>query len=448
MKRINKIVSIVLALGLGACNYLDVKPSGQVIPETVTEYRALLTQGYSFYPEYKHMLTVRADEAFPYGTKSAYASYISVALWDESNPGVYTPVYPWRTFYNTIFYANSIIENIDGASEDTRQDSREQLKAEALLLRAYAHFELLNLYAKPYDASTASADRGIPMALKIDIEQAYVPQTVEQVYTQILRDMEEAENLMQVEEQPAATRYRFSKKSAKALEARVRLYRSEWDLAFAAAEELLPFELENLNDPQAVLPYDYSSKEAILSLEQITNRDIVGEGRMYMMPNLMDKYNKTEDMRVGMYFIQSGEDYLPNKGYSSNIRVSFRSAEIYLIAAEAAAHLEGKLDIAKNYLKQLMEKRLTPDYYRQKAAVVDAMNQQQLIDEIADERARELALEGHRWYDLRRTTRPAIEKVYTDNNGEQKTARLEANDARYTIRFPKEAIENNPDLSN
>lgn len=447
MKRIDIILSVVLALGLGACNYLDVKPAGQVIPETVTEYRSLLTQGYAFFPKTKFILGVRADEIFPYGTKSAYDSYISVALWDEFNPGVYTPTYPWQTFYNTIFYANSVIENVDGATVDTRQDSGEQLKAEALLIRAYAHFELLNHYAKPFNASTASSDRGVPLALKIDIEQNYVPQTVGQVYTQILRDIEEAEGLMQVEEQPAATRYRFSKKSAKALEARVRLYRSEWDLALAAAEELLPCGLEDLNDPEATLPYDYSSKEAILSLEQISDRDIVGGG-MYVLPNLMDKYNKTDDRRVGIYFTRKEEDYLPNKGYSSNIRVTFRSAEIYLIAAEAAAHVEGKLQIAKDYLKQLMEKRLTPAYYQQKAAEVEAMNQQQLIGEIADERARELALEGHRWYDLRRTTRPAMGKVYTDNNGEQKTARLEADDPRYTIRFPKEAIENNPNLNN
>lgn len=34
--------------------------------------------------------------------------------------------------------------------EDTEEDSREQVKGEALLLRAYTHFDLLNLYGKPY----------------------------------------------------------------------------------------------------------------------------------------------------------------------------------------------------------------------------------------------------------------------------------------------------------
>lgn len=128
--------------------------------------------------------------------------------------------------------------------------------------------------------------------------------------------------------------------------------------------------------------------------------------------------------------------------------MTFRSAEIYLIAAEAAAHREGQLSRAKEYLKQLMEKRLTPEYYAEKAAAVDAMNQAQVIAEIADERARELALEGHRWFDLRRTTRPEIAKEYTDLDGVRQTAVLRENDARYTIRFPQEATENNPNLRN
>lgn len=446
MKRISILLLTILSLGLNSCDYLDVKPSGQVIPETVTEYRALLVDGYYGFPLYKQLLAVRSDEVFPYAGKSSYDSYISVALWDEYNPGTYTPVYPWQNMYETIFYANSIIENIDGAIVDTHSDTREQLKAEAYLLRAYTHFELLNLYGKPYSAATATTDRGIPLSLKIDIEQNYVPQSVEQVYIQILEDIGEGERLMQVEDQPLATRYRFSKRSAKALEARVRLYRSEWDQALTAVEELLPCELEDLNDSDATAPFDYSSREAIMTLDRISSSDVEGS-RMYMLPNIMDKYRKDgSDLRVGLYFKKSEENYEPAKGYSNNIRVTFRGGEIYLIAAEAAAHIDGKLSVAKNYLKQLMEKRLTPAYYAEKAAEVEAMNQAQLIVEIADERARELALEGHRWYDLRRTTRPVMVKVYTDKQDQRQTATLLENDSRYTIRFPKEAVAANPDL--
>ena len=228
---IKKSVSIYIGilLAFSSCDYLDVKPAGQVIPETVTEYRALMTRGYDAYPPFKNLLSARADETFPSAqSSSAYGDYISVALWNEANPGEYTPSYPWTMMYNTIFYANSIIENIDGAEIDAKKDSREQLKAEALLMRAYVHFQLVNLYAAPYNRTTAATERGIPLSLKIDIEQKYIPQTVEEVYSQILSDIHIGEELMKVEQQPLETRYRFSRRAAKALEARVHLYRGDW----------------------------------------------------------------------------------------------------------------------------------------------------------------------------------------------------------------------------
>lgn len=445
---IKKSVSIYIGilLAFSSCDYLDVKPAGQVIPETVTEYRALITRGYDAYPPFKNLLSARADETFPYAKSySAYGDYISIALWNEVNPGDYTPAYPWTMMYNTIFYANSVIENIDDAKIDSKDDTREQLKAEALLMRAYAHFQLVNLYAAPYSNTTAATERGIPLSLKIDIEQKYIPQTVEVVYKQILSDIREGGELMKVEQQPVETRYRFSRRAAKALEARVQLYRGDWQAALNAAESLMPCELEDMNAADYVSPYKYDSKEAIMTLDKVTDRYFI-KGSLYIIANLADKYNKTEDRRFVDYYIESDGQYWPKKGHGDNVRMTFRNGEVYLIAAEAAAHLDGQLDVSKNYLKQLMKNRLTTEYYSQKAVEVDKMNQEQLLAEIADERARELALEGHRWFDLRRTTRPEIIKEYIDQDGVKQTAVLQKDDLRYTIRFPKEATANNPEL--
>ena len=54
---------------------------------------------------------------------------------------------------------------------------------------------------------------------------------------------------------------------------------------------------------------------------------------------------------------------------------------------------------------------------------------------------------GYRYRDLRRTTRPEIVKEYTDQEGVRQTAVLHKDDPRYTIRFPKEATANNPELN-
>ncbi|MNY75344.1 SusD family protein [compost metagenome] len=73
---------------------------------------------------------------------------------------------------------------------------------------------------------------------------------------------------------------------------------------------------------------------------------------------------------------------------------------------------------------------------------INALSGTALLSEILEERALELALEGHRWYDLRRTTQPQIIHTY---DGEQFI--LRQNDPRYTLPFPTEAITVNPDLN-
>ena len=71
------------------------------------------------------------------------------------------------------------------------------------------------------------------------------------------------------------------------------------------------------------------------------------------------------------------------------------------------------------------------------------MNQAELITEILNERARELAFEGHRRFDLRRTTRPEQRKTI-----DGQTLIFSQDDERYTLRIPQSAIAANPDLMN
>lgn len=444
MKIKNIIYTICSVAVLSSCNYLDITPAGKVIPETVTDFRALMTSAYNTVPAYKYLLSIRSDELFPLaGSQTTYSNYINFAKWVD-NAASNTISYPWGTPYKAIFYTNSVIADVMSAEINTNEDSREQVMAEALLLRAYLHFDLLNMYAKSYDPSSAGSDKGIPIATTIDIEQHYLPATVEKVYEQILGDIERGRELLQVEEQPKETMYRFSKKTAMALEARVRLYRSEWEQALSLAEELIPTcSLENFNDPQFVLPYEKSSKEAMMNLDLIGGSNDMRD--LYILPGYVDKY-KAGDLRVGKYFAKDGDYYKLVKGNGDNLKISFRGAEVYLIAAEAAAHIDGKLNLAKTHLKAFIETRLTPEYYAQKSTEIDAMTQQQLLEEIIDERAREFIIEGHRWFDLKRTTQPII--VKPNPGGDDPTITLGKDGVGYVIPYPREATESNPDLRN
>ena len=149
------------------------------------------------------------------------------------------------------------------------------------------------------------------------------------------------------------------------------------------------------------------------------------------------------DLRPDAYFAPADKDgnRKSKKGGNSEFRCTIRTGELYLNSAEAAAQSDN-LPEARKRLLQLMEKRYTVEAYAQKKTSVESMGKDELIKEILNERARELAFEGHRWFDLRRTTRPRIEKIL---DGQKYV--LEQDDPRYTLQIPKEAIAANPNLT-
>ena len=121
-----------------------------------------------------------------------------------------------------------MIDGVADADDDSSEDKR-QILGEAYAMRAYAHFDLVNLYGKPYDPQTASTDRGVPLSTYIDIEQKYRPTNVAAVYRQIVEDIEAAERTMTLEKQESPTlNYRFSLDALAAFKARVMLYMRNW----------------------------------------------------------------------------------------------------------------------------------------------------------------------------------------------------------------------------
>ena len=149
------------------------------------------------------------------------------------------------------------------------------------------------------------------------------------------------------------------------------------------------------------------------------------------------------DKRRSKYFRQvTASNIQIQKGGSNQYAYSCRTGEIYLNAAEAALETVG-IDEARFYLLKLMQSRYNDSYYQQRESAILAMEKDELIIEILEERRRELAFEGHRWFDLRRRERKQLTKTYL---GE--TFVLEENDSRYAIRIPSEAIAANPELAN
>lgn len=420
-------------------DYLDIKPVGQVIPITVEDYRSFLTSAYSITNSGKVLTSFRSDELALSSQATGVEQYEDVFIWNDLNPSPLMKAYPYASFYNIIFYTNHIINSQDDI--EGNQEAIDQLVGEAYALRAMQYFELINLYAKPYNSSTASTDAGVPVTTIYETGVDYPVATVEEVYQLILSDLEEAETLINIEQQTPGLNYRFSQWALHAFKARVYLYRQEWQKALDYADAALAIgsELQDLNSDVNIMPSEYNSVESILALETVATFDLVKNASI--SNELISVYNQEEDLRFNLYFSQNSDGrYRSKKREETRYKVSYRTSEMYFIRAEALVRLQ-KLDLAKEALLALVKQRYTHEGFEAYTLRISGLTPDELIKEIIEERRREFAIEGHRWNDLRRTTQPEITKVY---DGERYT--LKKNDERYVIPFPRDAVINNPDL--
>lgn len=440
--KIHTAILLSSLLLLSACDsYLDIKPVGSVIPTTAQEYRALMARAYQLVPTERGAVCFRSDEMQVSTDGYDQRLYGDWERWNDAAPSPNTNQLDWGGYYSTIFIANHVIEKGHNITEGT-PDVVNQLVGEAYLLRAYMHFILVNLHGQPYTREGALSTKAIPLKLNNDLEVFLTRNTVEEVYTSILSDISHARELMTKESWEVEFSYRFTSLTVDAMESRTFLYMGEWQNALNASEALLrkKSSLEDLNADSPLLPNHFKSVESITALEYMRS-NVNNANRV---PKAFLALYDEGDLRLSFYFSPANEDgeVKSLKGGKNDFACSFRVGEMYLNAAEAAANLN-KLPEARTRLLQLMQKRYTPEAYAAKETAVNAMNQQELIKEILDERARELAYEGHRWFDLRRTTRPRIEKIL-----DGKSYVLEQDDARYTLPIPKDAIAANPGLAN
>lgn len=440
-KKMKKIITILGVIALSftvtSCDrFLDITPEGKVIPTTVEDYQKVLVSAYAKYPTHKSLTALRTDELVLDNNSMDFASLREIAMWKDSNLDQVTTEFPWVSFYTVNFYLNQIIN--EGSKTMAGGNERNQILAEAYALRAYTYFDLVNLYGKPYNSTTASSDRGVPISLEIDLEKVLPASSVQEVYQQIHADLTKAEELMITEKQVAGENFHFSKVALKALQARVALYQQDWQKALDYANQALAInnQLVDLNSSD-VIPNRYDAAESILALDLALNNSVQNVG--YASQDLLNSYTDS-DKRFDLYFERNGDQYKVKKGGSTDYRVSFRTAELYFIKSEALLKLN-KLQEAKEALLPVLKTRYNATGYAELQSQVNAMNNSAFMSFILEERFREFALEGQRWYDLRRANQKTITH---EVNGKEYI--LQQNDVRYTIEIPQSAKKNNPYL--
>ncbi|MBI1342475.1 MAG: RagB/SusD family nutrient uptake outer membrane protein [Terrimonas sp.] len=310
----------------------------------------------------------------------------------------------WNPAYKHIYTTNLCLERLAGSN--ITPSLKACLRGEALFLRVFCYFHLVNLFGD------------VPLILTTDYEKnARMPRTPEsEVYEQMVTDLTEAAEIL-----PSAyesgTRARVTKWAAKALLARVYLYLKRWDNAEAMASEVINAGLFTL--PALTEVFLKTSSETILQLQPVNSvwntwegRDILpasaNETPKYVLTDRMFQSFETNDNRktvwVGSRVFNGQAVQYPAKYrvYGSGAPLTeyyivLRLAEQYLIRAEARTH---KLDLGGG-LTDL-------NRIRQRAglAATAANDTSALLNLLEQERQAELFSEwGHRWYDLKRTGR-------------------------------------------
>lgn len=343
----------------------------------------------------------------------------------------------WSYAYYTIARANNVINNLDDkVGVDATQQQVNNVKAEALFIRALCYFDLVITYCQPYNYNATEDDKmGVPLVLVTENGKP-ARDSKENVYNQIVADLLQAESIMADDyvrsgvTDKAATP---TKPAIQALLSRVYLYMNKWQEAANYATkvinnkkyELAPADAYAAMFSAATAPEggeiifevygsdknEYWDNSGWAHLPFITTTDDQGShGDVCATKDLYDLYSEG-DVRKSM-FKQHGNDYFPTK-YSGKPKDSdpkytnvpiLRLSEMYLNRAEAiinGASIQG----------------VTAESDLRKIATVRGASQTAAATKqgVFDERRRELAFEGHITADYARCNKSMTRKDFDDS---------------------------------
>lgn len=329
----------------------------------------------------------------------------------------------WNQLYSVVANANMVIQKGPSALlAPSAADSAEatHIVAEAYAARGVVFFDLVRMYAQAYNYTADASHMGIPLAITTDVDAVQSPSrsSVKDTYAQIIADLNAAIRLFRDSKASDYGSGRINLYSAQALLARVLLYKGDWEGAAALTNQvissgkysLLPTDkmvsdFNQAGNSETIFeiintPVDNRSTDALSAMfNQTAYGDVLATDDLWKIYDEKDArlgFLK-KDKRAG----NGGENpaiiitkYKDVTTFAESIKV-MRFAELYLIRAEALAHLgnDGEARQALNYVVL----RANPG-----AAPVTASGKA-LLDTIALERRKELAFEGHRLFDMARS---------------------------------------------
>lgn len=371
----------------------------------------------------------------------------------------------WRTFYEIIYNVNSILANIDAASTTT-QAEKDYVKGQALALRGYCYHNLAQWYSFTYPGH----ENDLCVPLVIEPTTVGLPRsTVQQVYTQINKDLDDAIALLTSANAPRRHVSDLTLNVAHGLRARVALEMRDYNAAkthadaaragynlntsaqFAAGFDNYQNQVwlwgMELNDEQSTI---YASFFSHLDMT-IGGYAGLGYSPKFVNPDLFNGLSDN-DIRKQLMVprvvggLTSYVNYKFNAGAGKEFAADYvlmRPEEMLLISAEANARLGGANETtAQSLIKELWDARITP------AVAAPTQTGQALIDLILFERRVELWGEGFRFRDLKRLKlplqrNPTVGSVRGHTPSVAVVMSLNAESPEYRHKLPQAEIDNN-----
>lgn len=471
LKSIYKVMGCaILAASLSSCvnDWLDVTPSdGTDADAALTSSSDLAAARTGMYKALKgnsSLVDYYGQQFFVYGDVHAGDDYQYNNIGGSNRASFYYDMnyqtaseftssnVAWKSPYIVIGRANRIIAAAEGGALSDAAEAKatiDQYAAEAKVLRALAHFDLVRIYGKPY-TEDQGASLGVPLVTGV-LESNAKParSTVAEVYTQVVKDLTEAisSNALATETEPGYV----SVWGAKAILSRVYLNMGDYANALSVAEDIIknsgaalwtrdqyfkawdastPNESEFLFRLNVAGSTDNNDLNGIGNLQQREGYKEMVATKKFVDMLTSDPKDVRNDMFLPATAAKEVATYGTNKVFLNKLRGQggnlrnvtivpiIRLSEVYLTAAECAFRNNDKTK-AVEYLNDLVKNRTTTVA---SLATVDNIT----LERILIERRKELIGEGQRYFDALRNNETITRYTSEADKGWHKTLSKEA----------------------
>ena len=438
----------LICLVNGGCKksaFLDAIPDqSQVVPSSIADCQALMDNdevmngfGSSGYPS---LGEIGSDDY--YASKAQYNLYAptdqNAAIWATTIYSGTGDAVDWDLPYRVVFYANEVMQEL-GTLAQTPAAGWNNAEGSAFFYRAFAFYQLAQIFAPVYDSSSAGTDWGIPLRLSADVSEKITRATVQQTYDRITGDLTAALPLLP--DLPASYPTRPSRAASYGLLARVYLSANDYPKALAYSDSCLQIQHALMNYdtvmPAGLFPFYRWNSEVIFSAEYYSAGPSAN-ALSYPDSTLFASY-QPGDLRKGLFFKYGY--FLGRYDQDGYCFCGLATDEMYLIRAECYART-GNVTAAMNDLNTLLQARWAGGSF----TALTATDGQDALRQILMERRKELLFRGLRWTDLRRLNKDPGTAVtlYRTVNGNVYT--LPPNDKRYVYPIPDNVISFNPEM--